>query len=86
MSVALPRILRTSSFRLTLIYAGLFAASALMLLVGVSLVVDLALMGFQQRAYTNAVLNRSAIGDRYLVADQVSLLGNSGRTGLRGLC
>jgi len=31
-SVALPRILRTSSFRLTLIYAGLFAASALMLL------------------------------------------------------
>ena len=32
MSVALPRILRTSSFRLTLLYAGLFGASALILL------------------------------------------------------
>jgi len=31
-SVALPRILRTSSFRLTLLYAGLFGASALILL------------------------------------------------------
>ena len=34
MSVALPRILRTSSFRLTLLYlyAGLFGATALILL------------------------------------------------------
>ena len=32
MSVALPRILRTSSFRLTLLYAGLFGVSALILL------------------------------------------------------
>ena len=32
MSVALPRILRTSSFRLTLLYAGLFGSSALILL------------------------------------------------------
>ena len=32
MSVALPRILRTSSFRLTLLYAGLFGISALILL------------------------------------------------------
>jgi signal transduction histidine kinase len=31
-SVALPRILRTSSFRLTLLYAGLFGISALILL------------------------------------------------------
>ncbi len=31
MSVALPRILRTSSFHLTLLYAGLFSASALIL-------------------------------------------------------
>ena len=32
MSVALPRIIRTSSFRLTLLYAGLFGCSALILL------------------------------------------------------
>ena len=32
MSVGLPRILRTSSFRLTLLYAGLFGCSALILL------------------------------------------------------
>ena len=32
MSAALPRILRTSSFRLTLLYAGLFGCSALILL------------------------------------------------------
>ena len=32
MSVALPRILRTSSFRLTLLYAGLFGVSVLILL------------------------------------------------------
>jgi len=31
-SVALPRIVRTSSFRLTLLYAGLFGSSALILL------------------------------------------------------
>src|SRR5580704_5744497 len=30
-SVALPRLLRTSSFRLTLLYAGLFGASVLIL-------------------------------------------------------
>jgi hypothetical protein len=29
--VALPRLLRTSSFRLTLLYAGLFGASVLIL-------------------------------------------------------
>ena len=32
MSAALPRVLRTSSFRLTLLYAGLFGCSALILL------------------------------------------------------
>ena len=32
MSVALPKIVRTSSFRLTLVYAGLFGSSALILL------------------------------------------------------
>jgi hypothetical protein len=31
-SAALPRVLRTSSFRLTLLYAGLFGCSALILL------------------------------------------------------
>ena len=36
MSVALPRILRTSSFHLTLLYAGLFAASVLILFGAIS--------------------------------------------------
>ena len=72
MSVALPRILRTSSFHLTLLYAGLFAVSVLILFGAISWATSIYMANSLDAAVDSDI---TELEDAFQVGGNVALAG-----------